>query len=316
MVFATKEKAERFIVFNKDDIINNGGKEPKRCYYCHSCAGWHVTSNDSLEKAELFDERDEIFLRQLVSKPPIKKYKKERKEAEPFNDELGRVISFMCTCDLKNASFLLNGLIASLSSVQETESLYKQAISTLNQCREFERMIYAFNNLCTTSDENTLITQYPLNSISQNDSRNRRIWKRMVCSWLRLSEFEDSLQKCKKEIKPGNLTRLTKEISIIRNQLRAFPFSKDQKKHFRTILQELDLSVNTLLNEYPEHNDIELRINLAENALKSHNRVLFINFLSDARTRISKLPENEPTKKLFLSQLEALQEQYDKDGRI
>lgn len=52
MLFENESKAENFIRFNKDIILEETGKAPVRSYYCEFCSGWHVTSNPSLEFAE------------------------------------------------------------------------------------------------------------------------------------------------------------------------------------------------------------------------------------------------------------------------
>lgn len=49
MLFPSEKKANNFIRFNADEIIKETGKAPVRCYYCNSCAGWHVTSNPDKE---------------------------------------------------------------------------------------------------------------------------------------------------------------------------------------------------------------------------------------------------------------------------
>ena len=45
MLFATEAKANNFIRFNTDEIMEETGKAPVRSYYCESCGGWHTTSN-------------------------------------------------------------------------------------------------------------------------------------------------------------------------------------------------------------------------------------------------------------------------------
>lgn len=47
MVFPSKEKAERFMKFNADEIFEETGKRPIRAYYCIPCAAWHITSQES-----------------------------------------------------------------------------------------------------------------------------------------------------------------------------------------------------------------------------------------------------------------------------
>lgn len=44
-LFASQEKAIRFIEYNSKDILKVSGKAPVRCYFCTACGGWHITSN-------------------------------------------------------------------------------------------------------------------------------------------------------------------------------------------------------------------------------------------------------------------------------
>lgn len=44
MLFASQEKALRFIAWNAQEIAQETGRCPIRSYYCVSCGGWHVTS--------------------------------------------------------------------------------------------------------------------------------------------------------------------------------------------------------------------------------------------------------------------------------
>lgn len=44
MLFESKEKAERFLKFNKQKIEKENGSAPQRAYYCMFCLGWHITS--------------------------------------------------------------------------------------------------------------------------------------------------------------------------------------------------------------------------------------------------------------------------------
>ena len=79
MLFETQEKAENFIRFNRDEILQSRGKAPCRCYYCFFCMGWHVTSNPSTEEGILLDQRDEALAKDLREKY-LKRKEKKRKE--------------------------------------------------------------------------------------------------------------------------------------------------------------------------------------------------------------------------------------------
>ena len=65
MLFETKSKADNFIKFNKDNILEENGYAPVRSYYCEFCCGYHVTSNSSVETGERLDEKEHEFLMQF-----------------------------------------------------------------------------------------------------------------------------------------------------------------------------------------------------------------------------------------------------------
>lgn len=44
-LFDSQEKAIRFIEFNSENILEESGRVPVRCYFCSACGGWHITSN-------------------------------------------------------------------------------------------------------------------------------------------------------------------------------------------------------------------------------------------------------------------------------
>ena len=79
MLFETQEKAENFIRFNRDEILQSRGKAPCRCYYCFFCMGWHVTSNPSPEEGILLDQRDEALAKDLREK-----YLKRKEKVSPI----------------------------------------------------------------------------------------------------------------------------------------------------------------------------------------------------------------------------------------
>ena len=64
ILFPTKKKADNFIRFNADEIMDETGIAPVRSYYCKLCGGWHVTSSSSqdyyeaIQYAETFDLKE------------------------------------------------------------------------------------------------------------------------------------------------------------------------------------------------------------------------------------------------------------------
>ena len=43
-VFDSEKAALKFIEYNGQEIVKEGGHAPQRAYYCDLCCGWHITS--------------------------------------------------------------------------------------------------------------------------------------------------------------------------------------------------------------------------------------------------------------------------------
>ena len=59
MVFESKKKALRFIQYNADQFEPD--KIPKRTYYCSSCCGWHITSQEKRESRIVINRNAKIM---------------------------------------------------------------------------------------------------------------------------------------------------------------------------------------------------------------------------------------------------------------
>lgn len=62
ILFHTQKEAERFISFNRGEILQETGRGPIRSYHCEACCGYHVTSNPSHDTGASYDAR----VRQLM----------------------------------------------------------------------------------------------------------------------------------------------------------------------------------------------------------------------------------------------------------
>lgn len=58
ILFDDKAKADNFIKYNKEDILEENGKAPVRSYFCIACGGWHVTSIESAVIGDSINDRD------------------------------------------------------------------------------------------------------------------------------------------------------------------------------------------------------------------------------------------------------------------
>ena len=66
MLFETQEEADRFIAYNRGEMLRGRRKAPVRSYYCEICGGWHVTSNPSKEDAKRLDVKDKADRKSVV----------------------------------------------------------------------------------------------------------------------------------------------------------------------------------------------------------------------------------------------------------
>ena len=65
MLFESKAKADNFIAYNSEGIMEENGKAPVRSYYCELCGGYHVTSNPSMVAGESLNQRDQKMVEQI-----------------------------------------------------------------------------------------------------------------------------------------------------------------------------------------------------------------------------------------------------------
>ncbi len=106
MIFDSQSKADNFIKYNRDEILEENGKAPIRSYYCELCCGYHVTSNPSSESGEYFAALVHKRLDNVIN------MHKGSDEAKSLFDSLGKSIekaeSFLYVGDFAEASKLLD----------------------------------------------------------------------------------------------------------------------------------------------------------------------------------------------------------------
>ncbi len=86
MLFETKAKADNFIKYNKDNILEENGFAPVRSYYCEFCCGYHVTSNSSTAVGEMINEKEHEILMQFDSSILV-----ESEFNKFYNDALSKI---------------------------------------------------------------------------------------------------------------------------------------------------------------------------------------------------------------------------------
>jgi len=88
VLFESKSKADNFIKYNSQEILEENGKAPVRSYYCQVCVGYHVTSNPSKEAEVEFNLRDQRIVESL------KRNKEKIAETAEFKRSLKEIDSW------------------------------------------------------------------------------------------------------------------------------------------------------------------------------------------------------------------------------
>lgn len=127
MVFSTKEEADRFITFNRMEILREKRKAPVRSYYCHMCFAFHVTSNPSCEAGEEMDEKDAERLEHILnlsSKTALHEIK--HRHADDICKEANKISQRLY--DAINERVLLNLIVLNIDEASNSlEALMREA---------------------------------------------------------------------------------------------------------------------------------------------------------------------------------------------
>lgn len=167
MLFETKDKADKFIKFNADEILEESGRAPVRSYYCTFCCGWHVTSNPSEEIGEKLDQRDK---KQIGKLERVKKTEEKAKEASRIVTQEKLQFDYnLHLCNFEKAEEILDLLEYDAAKLKElkpncaSRSLAKVATARtlLNICKKVYDMPkeeqQAFLNIVEPNKEEAII---------------------------------------------------------------------------------------------------------------------------------------------------------------
>ena len=127
MLYETQAKADNFIKFNRDLMLQEGKKPPVRSYYCEICGGYHVTSNPSREAAMKLDERDKVLVKRI--------------EARTGKDETPIINSLASSYTQKTMAEKLNQIdqLINQGSLDEAEKNLVECKESLTLSRLFDK---------------------------------------------------------------------------------------------------------------------------------------------------------------------------------
>lgn len=186
IVFSTKEEADRFISFNRVEILREHHKAPVRSYYCPMCCAFHVTSNPSLEAGEEMDEKVAERLEQIIklsSKAHSREAKNKsddeiRKEANKISQRLydainKRVLLNLLALNVEEALNSLEALMRESEEEAESNAVWASRLPTFkDRIRQYHLIINSF-------------TEYRLN----REKVNNRFSEQLPKSILRCYEY-------------------------------------------------------------------------------------------------------------------------------
>ncbi len=143
MLFESKAKADNFLRYNREIILEENGKAPIRSYYCEFCCGYHVTSNPSPFDGERLDQRDNNLMEK------ISYVKQNRKKVwESLNQSAGKIKALItigkiteaedlleiCVLDIhENASIADNGILDLLPKLNNKISKLKKSLNMVKE---------------------------------------------------------------------------------------------------------------------------------------------------------------------------------------
>ena len=123
MLFETQEEADRFIAYNRGDILKGRRKAPVRSYYCEICGGWHVTSNPSKEDAKRLNVKDKALAEEVDRR--VKANLSSMPSADVISKKLDEADKMMTQGSLEEAEKLLTECHTYLQMTQLRVSISK-----------------------------------------------------------------------------------------------------------------------------------------------------------------------------------------------
>jgi len=150
MLFESESKADNFIKYNGDEILEETGKAPVRSYYCKICGGFHVTSNPSTDSGEFLDRQVERKLSQIQSLK--QKTKKIGELCCEIHEEIDKILGLLNFGFIKDAQILLEKSEIKLNDVSKLGLLSGKYATTRAQLDEIYASIVKIEELVEMND--------------------------------------------------------------------------------------------------------------------------------------------------------------------
>jgi hypothetical protein len=155
LLFQSKQKADRFIQFNRDEILEETGKAPVRSYYCRLCCGWHVTSNEDDEVGRNLDRRDNKVIRKIDEDRDQSKLAASIKESRgpEISSYLDNVERALLGCDASFAEKVLKRTLYPLYVARRYYPDWQEGCRLLDRGWSLQRVLSALKDAATDADQ-------------------------------------------------------------------------------------------------------------------------------------------------------------------
>lgn len=144
MLFDTQDEADRFIAYNRGEMLKGRRKAPVRSYYCEICGGWHVTSNPSKEDAKRLDVKDKVLAEEVDRR--VKAKQSSMPSADVISKKFDEADKMMTQGSLEEAEKLLAECQMYLQMAQLRVS-YSKSDGHIKRMQQHEKLAQKLEHL-------------------------------------------------------------------------------------------------------------------------------------------------------------------------
>lgn len=152
MLFESQSKADNFIKFNGEAMLEETGRMPVRSYYCEFCGGYHVTSSDSSEVGERLDHRDHRVMDDVIL---MKKSQRDlSKLSNEMQQKLAQIRKLIKTWQKNAAQEQFQPCLSEFEMMQKMYPLQRgKLFNTQRQIDAIQKVLNRWEELNNLSDE-------------------------------------------------------------------------------------------------------------------------------------------------------------------
>ena len=245
MLFESKEKADKFITYNSEGMLEENGKAPVRSYYCEMCGGYHVTSNPSLVAGESLNQRDQRMIEQFAN------YNKGADEHKKILEEISR------KTDLAKRQMYL-GHFQSIEQLYEDFQIDQKflfSIPSAFRAKYIQRhqMVEMLKEVALQMDE---LLKLPKEEISQiiafeEPSKREKTLATIINSFFIISECNECIDEIELLIKEKNWDEAQNKLTLFKSNMpeeKGTPIFKEYVSGFQKDILLLEKAIREKKN--------------------------------------------------------------------